>query len=356
MDRAEDRSRPLLSRPMKIIITIQHPAHVHFFRNSITELQKSGHEVHTFARVKNLVPDLLERYNIDHEILAGQPNSKWQIPLIQAKYEWKLYQKARQISPDVMIAIGEPGITHVGKLTGSTSILFADTEHSRLQKRISVPFADYICTPEGFTDNLGPNHERYPSFHELAYLHPDRYEPDPEACLEYGINPDEKLAVIRLISWNAAHDVGHGGFKNLQTLISELENRGTQVVITAEGDCPLGLEQYRMTVPPHHIHDLLYYADIFVGEGATMAIESAVLGTPAVFVSTLEAGVLNELESEYGLVHTISNPESDKLVNQAVEKILETNPAEWKRRRDELLNEKIDTTSVILDQIESVTL
>jgi predicted glycosyltransferase len=50
----------------------------------------------------------------------------------------------------------------------------------------------------------------------------------------------------------------------------------------------------------------MYYADLFIGESATMASESAVLGTPAIFVSTLQAGVLNEIEEKYGLLYMIS--------------------------------------------------
>ena len=36
----------------------------------------------------------------------------------------------------------------------------------------------------------------------------------------------------------------------------------------------------------------MYYADLFVGESATMASEYAVLGTPAIFVSTSRRGTL----------------------------------------------------------------
>ena len=31
---------------MKALVTVQHPAHVHFFRNAIRELEERGHEVH----------------------------------------------------------------------------------------------------------------------------------------------------------------------------------------------------------------------------------------------------------------------------------------------------------------------
>ncbi len=37
---------------------------------------------------------------------------------------------------------------------------------------------------------------------------------------------------------------------------------------------------------------LLAYATLFIGEGATMASECAVLGTPAIYVNSLQLGYL----------------------------------------------------------------
>ncbi len=336
---------------MKVMISIQHPAHVHFFKNAIFELIKEGHNVKVVARKKALVSSLLEQYGISYKILAGSASSIVDMGKVQIKYEYRLFFNARQFKPDVMLAIGEPAVSHVGTLLKIPTILFTDTEHAALSNKLALPFADRVCTPVSFTKEVSGTQVRYPGYHELAYLHPNRYEPDVDICVQHGINPDKKLAVIRLISWNAIHDVGHAGLKDLQKLIAELKKEDLQIVITSEGEYPPQLEQYQMTVPPHHIHDLLYYADVFVGEGATMAIESAVLGTPAVFVSTLEAGVLNELETEYGLLRTVTEPENTDLTVQAVTEMLELSPSVLKDKQSRLINNKVDTTSVILDQI-----
>lgn len=338
---------------MNIVFTIQHPAHVHLFRNSIEELEETD-DVKVVVRDKEIIVDLLEAYDIDHTVLADGFESVSSLPLTQLQYEFNVWRHVRRFDPDIVVGVGGMTASHVATLTGAKSMVFHDTEHATLQNKLAFPFADRICTPESYQEDIGEKQVRYPGFHELAYLHPDRYEPDPEVCIQHGIDPDEKLAVIRLVSWNAAHDVGHGGFEDLKALISELEDRDAQIVITAEGEFPPQLEQYQMTIPPHRIHDLLYYSDIFVGEGATMAIESAVLGTPAVFVSTLEAGVLNELETEYELLRTVTEPENTALTVQATTEMLERNPSVWEDKRSRLIDNKVDTTSVILDQIMEV--
>ena len=67
--------------------------------------------------------------------------------------------------------------------------------------------------------------------------------------------------------------------------MSELEKYG-RVLITSESKLPAEFEPYRVKVAPEKMHDLLYYAALYVGEGGTMASESAVLGTKAIHIST----------------------------------------------------------------------
>ena len=273
---------------MKFVVTMQHPAHVHFFRNAIDELEAAGHQVSVFLRDVEMAGTLLEQYDIDHEVLAPASDSLLSLATSQLQYELRLFQRVRQVAPDVLLAIGEPGITHVSTLLDCQSVLFTDTEHATLQNRLSVPFADWICTPACYGLDYGENHIRYPGYHELAYLHPDRFTPDPTIVDEIGADHDERLVLLRLVAWNALHDIGGSGFADTRRVIERLEQHGARVLITSEADLPAALEQYQVSVRPHRIHHLLYYADLFIGEGATMAAEAAVLGTPAVFASSLE--------------------------------------------------------------------
>lgn len=339
---------------MHIVVTIQHPAHVHFFRPVVRMVEAEGHRVDVFAREKDLVTYLLDEYGIDYTVLADEPASPWWLPLTQAKYELRLFEACRRLDPDVLVAIGEPGITHVGKLCGATSILLTDTEHARFQLNISVPFADLVCTPASFEADFGDHHVCYEGFHELAYLHPDRYDPNPDIRQACGLDPDRKLAVVRLISWEAAHDFGHSGFERTERLVSALESEGIQVVVTAEGEVPPGLESNQVTVPPEHIHDLLYHADVFVGESGTMTLESAILGTPAVFVATFNAGVLKELESTYGLVDILSGEQRTRTAIRRAKAILETEPSVWSRRRQQLLEDTVDPAAFVHRQLQRV--
>lgn len=341
---------------MKVIVTIQHPAHVHLFRNAIQELVEDNHEVHVFAREKDIATSLLERYNIPYTVLAGTADSIVSLAIVQLRYELELFWHARKIKPDVMIAKGEPAVAHVAKLLGTKSIIFTDTEHAALQNRLAFPFADQICTPTCYWDDIGAKQIRYPGYHELAYLHPDRFEPDPCILDEIDVNDNEPLVIVRLVSWEAAHDIGDSGFANAQNAIRKLEQIGARVLITAEGDLPRELEDRRVNVPIHRIHDLLYYANLFIGESATMATECAVLGTPAVFISSSLRGYTIELEERYGLLFNFSSENRQRQgLSKAVSILEDYNPKTWERRREKLLKEKIDTTEFIVQQIINFT-
>lgn len=337
---------------MKVVFTIQHPAHVHLFRNSIAALAEEGHDVYTFARKKDVNTELLDHYGIEHRVLAGEPASPVHLPLVQLKYEWGLFRAARRIDPDVLVAMGEPAITHVAKLCGATSLVFTDTESATLQNLLAFPFADRIYTPDCYWDDVGNEQVRYAGYHELAYLHPDRFEPDPSVLDEANLDPDEQFVLLRLVAWVAAHDVGDGGFADVTDVTSALESTGATVRITSEAELPDELADRQVSVEPHRIHDLMAYADLYVGESATMATESAVLGTPAVFVSSSRRGYTDELEEEYGLVFNFSGEDRhDRGLDRAISILEADDPERWKARRRRMLDEKIDTATFVTERI-----
>ena len=87
-----------------------------------------------------------------------------------------------------------------------------------------------------------------------------------------------------------------------------------------------------------------------------MASESAVLGTPAIFVSTSRRGYTNEEESKYDLVYNFSDPKKGQ--RQALDKAFEllkneNTKEEWREKRKRMLSEKIDVTKFMTEFIEN---
>jgi uncharacterized protein len=337
-----------------VVVTIQHPANVHFFRNAIGELRDRGIDIHVFAREKDIACDLLEEYDIEYRLLAGRSNNLYQLAKVQAKYEYEILKHVRKLSPKVLLAVGEPAITHASTCFGGTSVIFTDSEFATVQNYLTYPFSDVICTPESYWDDLGSKQVRYPGLHQLAYLHPNRFSPDPGVLDEVGIDEDDRLVVLRLCLGNAAHDVGAKGIDRPEALVEGLERAGAEVRISAENDLPRSLEDRRVDLPVQRFHDLLYYADLCIGESGSVSIESTVLGTPTIYVSSLYAGVLEEMEDRYGLLFSYpGSPSPEVLVDRAVD-LLESDASIWDTRRQRLLGEKVDTTDFIIQSVDQV--
>ena len=225
---------------------------------------------------------------------------------------------------------------------------------AKLTNWFAYPLADRVCTPTCYQESVGPNHVRYPGYHELAYLHPRRFTPDREVLSTYGLATERPIYIVRFVSWQASHDVGETGLSSAhkERLVGMLSRRG-RVLITSEGPLPASLEPYRSPLSVEHIHHALAFADLLVGESATMASEAAVLGTHAIFVSKTGRGYTDEQEREYGLVHNFNHLQGDEALGE-VDRLLalEDVKADAALRRQRLLSEKIDVTAWMVEFFE----
>ena len=66
-------------------------------------------------------------------------------------------------------------------------------------------------------------------------------------------------------------------------------------------ELPSDLEPYRIHIPIQRMHDVQAAAALFVGESATMASESVVLGTPAIYIDEVGRGYTDE-EARHSLL------------------------------------------------------
>ena len=99
------------------------------------------------------------------------------------------------------------------------------------------------------------------------------------------------------------------------------------------------------------MHDALAYAEIYIGEGATMASEAGVLGTPSFYISTI-ARSYNIDQERFGLVFNFVNFNG---VISKIEEILEMKNRKsiFQKHRNEFLNEKIDFTAFLVWFVEN---
>ncbi|WP_048045394.1 DUF354 domain-containing protein [Methanosarcina mazei] len=343
---------------MRVLIDVGHPGHVHFFKNAIWNLREKGHEVMVTSRNKEVTIDLLNAYGIPHNILTSTASENGSVFKEWMVRDCKFLNVAKKFNPDILAGIMNPCVAHASWLLRKKAFIFNDTEHQKFARKITNPFVEKVYTPSCYYDDFGKKQVRYEGYHELAYLHPNRFSPNPAVLEEMGLKETDTIIILRFVSWKAHHDVGQAGIKNKVKLVNELEKYG-HVFITSEQ--PLGpeLDKYKIRVSPEKLHDLLYYATLYIGEGATTASECAVLGTHAVYVNTLRTGYTNEEESKYGLVFNFS--EGQNMEEEAFRKALDLLKnqdlkSEGRKKREKLLNDKIDVTGFMVKEMENAVL
>ena len=339
---------------MKILFDIGHPADVHFFKILINKLVEDGHSIKITARSKDVVLNLLDSYKYEYETIGGFGKTFTEKSLAYIKKSYELYYIVRDYSPDVLIGFANPFIAQIGFIKGITSINFTDTEHASLANKLSFPFASKICTPTCYFGNVPTEkHVTFDGYKELTYLHPKYFIPDKNIYDYLGFDEGTDFILLRFVSWEASHDIGQKGILDKEEYVKKL-SKYARILISSERQLDKNLEQYRIHIPPEKMHDVLYYARMYIGEGATMAAEAAVLGTPALYINSLELGYMNELENKYGMVYNFSNPasaqeDSLKVAIQLLEK--DKLQEECKRRRNKLLEEKDDALDTLIDII-----
>ncbi len=340
---------------MKILFDIGHPAHVHLFKHVIRQLKSLNHQVYVIAKDQLAITALLDNYKIEYTVIAKKETN-----LIAKVFSYfnvilQTFVFVRKYKIDIGLGVSM-SLPLVGKLTSMKTISLDDDDQK--QTPIFAFFAnmaDVVLTPDTLAfEKRNKRHITHPSYHELAYLHPDRFTPDENVLRKLQIKEDERFFILRFNSFTAHHDLNKQGltYKQKLQLVEILKKRG-KVFISTE-DIDVNFEKYRLPLEAEEIHSAMYYAMMFVGDSQTMTSEAAVLGTPALKCNSFagKLSIPNELEEKYGLCYAYQADDFDKMIGQ-IKVLLDRDnlKEEWSNKRDRMLNERMDLSSFLLQSI-----
>jgi len=224
------------------------------------------------------------------------------------------------------------------------------------QVKLSMLFTDVVLTDDYPYPYLGKKEIKYPGYHELAYLHPNVFTPDESVLDILRVKQGEKYAIVRFVAWKASHDIGHCGisYENKIKLVNTL-SKHLRVFISSESELPKELKKFQINVPAEQMHNALAFAQLFVGESSTMASESAVLGTPTIYINDSQLGYTNDCD-KYGLLYSYTGSGENQLaaIKKAEELSLKQNTKEeYLPKREKLLADKIDVSAFLIWFVEN---
>jgi uncharacterized protein len=338
---------------MRILVDITHPMHVHFYRHAIRRWQAAGHVVRITSRDKDITLSLLDEFGMDHTPIGRARRGASGLAIELAHRAWGISRVVRAFRPQVATAEAGTFLVYGCLLHRVPVVVFYDTEHARFSNTITYPLAKAVITPRAYQKSAGPRHIRYDGYEELAYTHPGVFTPDPSVLAVEGLSPGEPFIIVRLVNWGASHDIGDFGVRNLRTVIETLQPYG-RIILSSEKPLPPDLATLTMHGPRRNMLHLQAFARLFLGESATMASECAMLGTPAIFLSTSRRGYIDEQQARYDMVYSFNDPADGQAhaLAKAVELLEDpATPARWQTKRQHMLAELIDVTDFITQTV-----
>lgn len=306
------------------------------------------------ARQKEVALQLLQAYAIPYEVVGrSRPTLLWKgIGLFLD--DLRVLRVARRKGIEFMLSTGIPGSAHASRVLGVPHVALIDTEIAVLGRLLAEPFSDAVCTPQCFRGEVrSGRHIRINGYLELMYLRPNYFRPDASVLDQVGLSPGERYAIVRFSSSDSSHDLGYarnavGSDEDRCELVKGL-SKSYRVFVVTETVLPQSLKSCRLNLPPERFHDLLAFADLYVGEGATTASEAGVLGVPWIYLSKSRRGYLDDQEERYGTGRTVN---SLKEVLPVVESLVAIPRSEWARRRELLLETTVDVTRFVVDLVD----
>lgn len=330
----------------RVLFDIGHPAHVHLFRNFIQYLLKANVEVVVATRDKEITNLLLDYYKIPYVCLSKQTYGMRNMlaELLQRDWElWKLHRKHR-----FNAAFGtSASIGHISAVSRMKSYNFNEDDDYivPLYANIAYPFSTKIVVPSCLEyTKWSSKRIIHQSYHELAYLHPNNFQPDINIVRKYNLEP-HKYIIARFSSLKAHHDVGVAGIsEHLWEKIEQLLS-GYSIVKSVE-------KSKTHQISPWDMHHLLAYAGMVISDSQTMSAEAAVLGVPSARINTFarRIGYLKELEFKYELTKSFLPAEQKDILSYIQNEVSSGFQVDlYQNRRSKMLEEKTDLNKWMID-------
>lgn len=341
---------------MKILIDINHPAHVHYFRNFIKLMEAKGHKFCVINRDSKMINQLLDYYEINHTIRNKRPEKKGTFASMMNLMRMTLWciRKSFLFRPDLFMGFASSACAITSWLYRKPCVLLDDTEFNSTNHKIYMRFCSTVLTPFYFSKKLdgGEKQIYFHAFIEQLFLHSRYFKSSTDILDELGLKRGEYV-VIRFSAFNAHHDMMANPLSEdfKKNIISKIA-RKYRVVISfeQESDDPF-YQPFLIKFPPDKMHDIEANAKFLVTEGITMASESFILGVPYLLINPLKCGYIDYQVGNYPEFFCHSTKE--KVINESIDKFLAMPFNDMAGHKDKIEVSTINPTDFLIWFVEN---
>jgi len=340
---------------MKVVIDITHPAHVNFFKYAIQRLRREKNaDVSLIVQPRGKLVPILQKEcpGVPFVTLGKHRRTLVGKAVGLGSRCCQLVSYLRRQDFDVLANFDDLGLSYVSRLLRKPLVTFEDYTEYLVGFRRYRHFPTRVVVPE-YLPVDGKNIYKYRGFKELAYLHPNYFKPRSDRLRGHGLENCDYVFVREVSS--SSLNYRHLVMGQLSKICPYLKALGFKVVLSLEEkslrerfarDCII-LEE-----PVEDIFSLLHYATLTISSGDTMARESCLLGTPAIYTGGRKMAINTELERRGCFFKAAGEGEVVEAINRIIK-------SDAKNRTAEAISHAIsheweDTTRVIVDNLVEV--
>jgi len=357
----------LEDKTLRYLFAINHPSQFHVFKNLALNLMGKGHSCIFFIQQRGFVELLAKQYGIDYRFLVSPIWKKkltsktgillrGLIHLIQADIRVIIYCLLNKV--DFLLG-SDISITHAGFILRKHSLAFTDDDVHFIKpySRLAFPFATNIVAPSVVNlEKWSFKKIAYPGTQKTAYVHPRMFKPNPDVLRKYSLM-NSAFVIVRRVEFKALHDSMHiaqTGITDsvLDKIISGLVG-SHKIIMSNEGEQNPKYKKYGMKIEPSDMLDLIYYADLLIGDSQSMQVEAALLGTPSIrsnkwVLEGDKVSVIHHLENKYDLCIGIPPKEEETIVSTALRLLQSGVKDEWRKKIVRFYEENISLTDMLM--------
>jgi len=335
---------------MNILIDISHPAHFNFFKNAIFVLKEEGHTILITALNRGKLPQILkeELEDIQIKFNGKHRGSKWSI-IFEANilrfFEQLIYVFAKKI--DIAVSCGSFTTGAIFKfILHKPNIQFDDDPERKMNVILEKATSTKLIFPpiiEGLKNIKIMN-----ALKEWAYLSPKYFIPNNEILDRYYLKKNKYLFVREVNTSSLNYS------SQKSNLISQIANKfpdDYKVILSLEDKSTVNLypkSWILLNEPVEDIHSLMYYSEIVISSGDSMAREGAMLGVPSIYCGKREMAA-NKIMINKGMLFHKNINKAPEFVNQVINKEVEIE--EQNKFRAKLEQEWDDVIKIILNSV-----
>ena len=300
------------------------------FRPLIALLRERGHEVEVTAREYSQTIQLLERHDIEAEVIGGHGGrSRARKLAVMAERMPRLRGWARGRGFDAALAHGSHYLTLVARTLGIPCSTTFDYEFATLQHQFGCRAANYVVVPEAIPperlERYGarpPKLRRYPGLKEEYYL--ADFEPDPAVLEQLDLDREQIIVTVRTPPAVALyHRQTNPLFPSVLKRLGEAD--GVQAVVLPRTSDQvdevrsLGYPSVRVPGEAVDAQSLVFYSDLVVGAGGTVNREAAALGVPVYTTFSGRLGGVDEWLIRERRLQPLTDPGRLELVKRSAD-------------------------------------